>query len=541
MNLRSLRIAPRASLAFAIITLFLLILSAFAFVQIRDLRLAELELESDWLPSIQTADDIQIALLHTRMEAIRLLASTDPSTATQSTQVIGQNKEQMNRLTDFYRKNLISGDDEKSRFDEAAVLMRRYLDGLDQLLLLAQSDKSAAISFANGEQASRAQAYQEKLTALRNLNASATKQSGEHSALVYSHSINIMVLIVCLSLGVTVALAWRLTKSLSAPVGESLAIAQAIANGELQRSIVVKGRDEAAGLMHALKTMQENLRSTIQSIAQSSSELTASAVQMQSVTEKSNLTQEQQNSQIDQAATAVTQMSAAVEEVARNATSTSESARQSSAAARSGNEKVSMTLTAMQQLTSQVENTSTQVQTVAIQAQDIAKVIGVIRAIAEQTNLLALNAAIEAARAGEQGRGFAVVADEVRALAHRTQESTKEIEQMIAAIQAGTESAVTSMAMSTEKAHDTYGVAQEAGRSLEEILAAVQLIEDRNLQIATASEQQAYVARDVDRNLVSIRDLSCATEQGTRQTLAASQQMAGLAVTLEQMVKRFKL
>lgn len=541
MNLRTLRIAPRAGLAFGIITLFLLVLSAFAFEQIRDLRSAEQELESDWLPSIQTADDIQIALLHTRLEGIRLLASSDPAANAHSVEAIKQNKDQLNHLTDYYRANLISGDDEKARFDEAATLMKRYLDGLDQLLQLSQGDKNAAVAFANGEQADRARAYQEKLTALRDLNAAATKQSDERSALVYSHSQSTMLLIVLLSLAVTVLCAWRLTKSLSTPIGESLTLAQAIANGELHHSVSVSGRDEAAGLMLALKQMQENLRATIQGIAQSSSALSSSATQMLAVTEQAGQTQEQQNGQIDQAATAVTQMSAAVEEVARNATSTSESARQSSSAARAGNEKVSLTLTAMQELTSQVENTSSQVQTVAIQAQDIAKVIGVIRAIAEQTNLLALNAAIEAARAGEQGRGFAVVADEVRALAHRTQESTKEIEQMIAAIQAGTESAVTSMGISTEKAHNTYGVAKDAGIALEEILVAVQLIEDRNLQIATASEQQAYVAREVDRNLVSIRDLSNATEQGTRQTLQASQQMSGLAVNLEQMVKKFRL
>ncbi|WP_372237895.1 methyl-accepting chemotaxis protein [Pseudomonas sp. LP_7_YM] len=262
---------------------------------------------------------------------------------------------------------------------------------------------------------------------------------------------------------------------------------------------------------------------------------------MHSVTEKAGVTQDRQNGQIDQAATAVTQMSAAVEEVARNATSTSESARQSSEAAKAGNGKVTLTLTAMKQLTAQVQSTSEQVQNVANQAQDIAEVVSVIRAIAEQTNLLALNAAIEAARAGEQGRGFAVVADEVRALAHRTQESTKKIEQMIAAIQSGTQGAVDSMQLSSVQAHDTYEIAQEAGQALEEIMNAVRLIEERNLQIATASEEQAYVAREVDRNLVSIRDLSGETEQGTRQILHASQQMSGLAVNLEGMVKKFRL
>jgi methyl-accepting chemotaxis protein len=541
MNLQSLRIAPRASVAFGVITLFLLMLSAFAFEQITDLRSTQQELETDWLPSIQTSDDIQIALLHTRLEGIRLLASADPKVVAEITEAIRQNRDQLNRLTDYYREHLISGVAEKASFDDASALMKRYLDGLDNLVRLAQTDKDAAIKFANGEQADNARSYQVKLTSLRDLNSVGVKDSGQHSAAVYKHSLNTMSLIVILSLTITILLAWRLTKSLSNPIGQCLIVAEAIAKGELNGSIVVSGRDEAAGLMNALKQMQENLRQTIQGIVHSSTQLTSSATDMHSVTEKAGVTQERQNSQIDQAATAVTQMSAAVEEVARNATSTSESARQSSVAAKAGNEKVTQTLTAMQQLTAQVENTSGQVQNVATQAQDIAKVVSVIRAIAEQTNLLALNAAIEAARAGDQGRGFAVVADEVRALAHRTQESTKEIEQMIVTIQEGTEGAVHSMQQSTSQAHDTYGIAQDAGKALEEIMAAVQLIEDRNIQIATASEEQAYVAREVDRNLVSIRDLAGETEQGTRQTLHASQQMSGLAISLERLVKQFKL
>lgn len=541
MNLRSLRIAPRTASAFGMIILLLLLSSAFAFEQIRDLRTTQQALESDWLPSIQTADEIQIALLHTRLEGIRLLAATDPQVASTSTEIIKKNRDEMNRLTSFYQENLISGDQELANFNEASTLMKSYLDGLDQLLTLTITDKNAALVFANGEQAQRARAYQNKLTALRDLNAQGTKIAGEHSADVYKHSISVMAIIAILSLGITILLAWSLIKSLAKPISECLLLAQAIARGELNRPIQVSGKDEAAGLMNALKLMQENLKLTIQSIVDSSLHLTSSAAEMRSVTDKAGLTQENQNNQIDQAVTAVTQMSAAVEEVARNATSTSESARQSSAAAKTGNEKVSMALKAMQQLKSQVESTSNQVQGVATQAQDIAKVSNVIRAIAEQTNLLALNAAIEAARAGEQGRGFAVVADEVRALAHRTQESTKEIEQMIGAIQIGTESAVEAMKASTLQANGTYDIAQQAGKALEEIMEAVHHIEERNLQIATASEEQAYVAREVDRNLISIRDLSTETEQGTQQTQRASQEMSNLAVSLSGLVKKFAL
>ncbi|WP_371917161.1 methyl-accepting chemotaxis protein [Pseudomonas sp. QS1027] len=285
--------------------------------------------------------------------------------------------------------------------------------------------------------------------------------------------------------------------------------------------------------------MQGNLRKTIEQISGSATQLASAAEELSAVTEESSRGLQQQNNEIEQAATAVNEMTSAVEEVARNAVSTSEASQQSNQAAREGRDRVVQTVEAIQAMTQDVQSTSVLIEGLATQGRDIGQVLDVIRAIAEQTNLLALNAAIEAARAGEAGRGFAVVADEVRALAHRTQQSTKEIEQMVAGIQNGTGQAVQSMQQSNQRTQSTLETARAAGVALEQITHSINLINERNLVIASASEEQAQVSREVDRNLVNIRDLASQSAAGANQTSAASHELSRLAVDLNTMVARF--
>ena len=321
----------------------------------------------------------------------------------------------------------------------------------------------------------------------------------------------------------------------------AMAAAERIAEGDLSRPVEVLGRDEAGRLLQALQGMQGGLRGTVGRIMESAERLASTSDQLSAVTRDASQGLSRQSDELDQAATAVTELTTAIEDVARNAVAASEVSQSADGQSRRGQDSVGRTVEAIESLAGDIEGTAGALTTLATRVGDIGSVLDVIRSIAEQTNLLALNAAIEAARAGESGRGFAVVADEVRALAHRTQESTKQIESIIGAVQTGSQDAVSAMQSSSERTRSTLDVAREAGVALTAIADAIAQINERNLSIASATEEQSHVAREVDSNLLSIRDVATQTSAGAQQTNVSSQELARLAGELSGMVKHFSI
>ncbi|WP_296262599.1 MULTISPECIES: methyl-accepting chemotaxis protein [unclassified Pseudomonas] len=338
-----------------------------------------------------------------------------------------------------------------------------------------------------------------------------------------------------------IALGLIVTRMITRPIYMSVQSASRVANGDLTQVIKLGGEDETGQLLKALSDMQGSLKGTVQQIASASDQLASAAEELTVVTDDSTRGLQRQNDEIQQAATAVNQMTAAVEEVARNAASASLVSAQTADDALKGQHQVQQAVSAMNTMTVEINDSTQRVGALAGQIRDITKVLDVIRGIAEQTNLLALNAAIEAARAGEQGRGFAVVADEVRALAHRTQVSTGEIESMITQVRNGADEAVQAMSKSQAIAVNTQTLASEAGLALERISEGVSQMNERNLVIASAAEEQAQVAREVDRNLVNIQDLSAQSAEGANQTNVSSQELSRLAVSFNTMVGKFML
>ena len=355
------------------------------------------------------------------------------------------------------------------------------------------------------------------------------------SALTWMISGIVLAFIIAIIIGVLI------TRLITRPIAQAVDNAQRIAKGDLTQAITTDRTDEAGQLLMALSDMQGGLKSTLMEIANASDQLASAAEELSAVTDESTRGLTRQNDEIQQAATAVNQMTAAVDEVASNAVSTSEASRQATTEAEDGRQQVEQAVSGMSAMVVEINDSTQSVADLAGQVREIGKVIDVIRSIADQTNLLALNAAIEAARAGEQGRGFAVVADEVRALAHRTQTSTIDIEKMIGEVQVGADGAVAAMNKSLTWANNTQTLAQNAGQALERITASVASINERNLVIASASEEQAQVAREVDRNLLNIQDLSTQTAAGAHQTNASSQDLSRLATSFNMLVSKFQL
>jgi methyl-accepting chemotaxis protein len=528
-------------LGFGLLALLVVTLGLFALAQMSSMREQSEEVESNWLPSVINVGTMSQDLLRIRALTFRLLVNRDPAVQQQNVARIESLKQALAKAQNDYDA-LIVLPEERSLFDRYLELEKQYLEMQAQVMRLATGDQiQAAETLVNGEMNQLADTLTATLNQLIELNNQHAHLATDKAQTVYVGARLWVMVLLAGALVLTVILAYVLTRSIVNPLAQSLQVAEVVATGDLTPQISIQGRDEPARLLVALKTMQQSLRDTIGRISDSSNQLASASEELSAVTEDATRGLQQQTQEIEQAATAVNQMTAAVEEVASNAVATSEASRESDRIAREGQARVQQTVVSIEELAAGVSTNVDEVGQLAEQVHGISKVLDVIGSIAEQTNLLALNAAIEAARAGDAGRGFAVVADEVRALAHRTQQSTREIEQMIDGIQQGTDRAVDGMEQTRERARNTLDGAHAAGAALEEIAAAISRINERNLVIASASEQQAQVAREVDRNLTNIRDLALQSSAGASQTVEASQALSQLAVDLNTLVRRFSV
>jgi len=315
----------------------------------------------------------------------------------------------------------------------------------------------------------------------------------------------------------------------------------ALSEGDLTHKVSISGKDEFAWMCWEYSQGRKGFMALVKEILGSAGQLAAAAEELSAITEQSNAGVMRQQGEIGQVATAMNEMSATVAEVSKNAASAATAAQEADQQANDGWNVVNTTVQTINNLASEVERTSEVIENLKGDSLSIGTVLDVIRDIAEQTNLLALNAAIEAARAGEQGRGFAVVADEVRTLASRTQQSTREINDMIERLQNGANQAVSVMEMGRAKAEESVAQAAKAGEALQSITGVVDKIKSMNMQIASAAEEQSSTAEEINRNIVNISEVAQETAGGSQQTASASDELARLASDLQSQVGKFKV
>ena len=337
-------------------------------------------------------------------------------------------------------------------------------------------------------------------------------------------------------------IAWLLvTRSVVNPLVKTNITLEKISAGDLTQRIPVDAEDELGQMGRNFNRFADKLQDMIKQIADATSQLNIASEGLVTITGQTTTGVNNQKIATEQVATAINEMSATVQEVATNASEASNSASEADSEAKSGSRVVTNTVAEIERLSDEIEESTRVIEKLRVNSTNIGSVLDVIKNIAEQTNLLALNAAIEAARAGEQGRGFAVVADEVRGLAQRTQESTSEIEALIQSLQQGAEESVSVMEQNRKSARDTVEQARTAGTSLATITSAVENIVAMNTSIATATEEQSSVAEEINRSVTHIQQIAEETALGARQIADSSNGLNNLGSQLQQVVNQFRV
>ncbi|GAA0661758.1 methyl-accepting chemotaxis protein [Rheinheimera tangshanensis] len=541
MFLRNYKIGARLLAGFAVLGLLVVLQGSMALMNMAQMRTVSDEIEGNTIPTLDTLAALNLDMMRVRIFTFRLMLAETEQQKTDYQAALAKVRADVAVHQQKYG-TLISIEGEREVYQQFVAAQESYFASQARLLqALDSGNKTEATRISHEELTGHSDKMTKALMQLAQINREHSTQQTALSTENYETSKIFVILAILVGISVSIFIALWMTRSITAPMNEAVTVAETVASGDLTQKIAVSGADEASRLMAALQKMQQNLRDAMSHISNSSDQLASAAEELNSVTEDSSRGLQQQNDEIQQAATAITEMSSAVDEVAQTAVQTSEQSTESAKMAVQGQQQVDETVKAIRDMNQDVALTSDLIQGLAVQSQDIGKVLDVIRAIAEQTNLLALNAAIEAARAGDAGRGFAVVADEVRALAHRTQTSTREIEEMIAKIRSGTGDAVSAMKHSSDKAGHALTVAQAAGEALSIITQRINKISDSNLVIASAAEEQAKVAREIDRNIVNISDLAAQTAAGANQTSASAHELSRLAVDLNALVTRFKV
>ena len=440
-----------------------------------------------------------------------------------------------------FEKTILT-DEERALFDQFRESRKVYVGHSGKVLELVKAgEKVEAYDLLHGDAKKAATIQHGLMDKLMELKQQQGKHTAESNTAIANAASMLMIFLVVAGALIAVGLGLFVTRRITAPLGEAVSMATAIGAGDLTIEIRVNSKDETGQLMAALKKMTENLRAIISKMADTSNQVASASNQLHSTSEQIATGAEEVASQAGTVATAGEEMSATSADIAQNCQMAADGARRASQTAQNGVEVVEKTVSVMGQIAAKVQESAKTVESLGERSDQIGAIIGTIEDIADQTNLLALNAAIEAARAGEQGRGFAVVADEVRALAERTTRATREIGEMIKAIQNETKGAVVAMEQGVHQVESGTTEAAKSGKALQEILEQINEVAMQVHQVATAAEEQTATTSEISSNMVQITQVVQQTSQGAHESAMAASQLRGNAEELQRLVRQFQL
>ncbi|KAE9637746.1 methyl-accepting chemotaxis protein [Aeromonas veronii] len=542
MFYKNLSIGKKIAVVFAVIAAVNVVFGVFLSNELRGVRDRVLNFTDSTLPSVLSVETLLYDVSYVRRAQFALLMVNDAADLQARRSRIQQNIQKVDNAFHAYEATV--GDEyERQVFNRARQEWQRYLSSVnvvDQLLIQGDLEQAKAQLFQSnpiyGE-------LEKAVNGLVEVNLGFVKEN--RSSLL--GSVSMVTTFAMVSIGALlifmVAMTWFLTRQICLPLQAVVAQANAIAAGDLTHQLERQhiGRDELGMLAKASLKMQDNLRGLIEEVVAAVTQLGAAIDEVSAVSEQSAKGIQSQQQEISLVATAMTQMKATVADVAGNTEHTSESASAANTLARKGNQDVQRSLVAITRVAEKIEQAGTLVAELERESAQINVVVDVIRGIAEQTNLLALNAAIEAARAGEQGRGFAVVADEVRTLAGRTQASTGEIVAIIETLQARANQAKEVTGQSCEMIRQCVDQSEQTGTGIQQIEEAVAQIADMAIQIASACGEQDAVSDELGRNVERINESANEVAQGADHTARACLELSQLAVGLKQTIGRFRL